>query len=315
MYINYLLWWQDFRLSTHGVFTPFMQELSAFSISYLLLFPVFIYWGWDKKRGLLTLEALFLCEFLTALIKLTACVYRPWVKDPRIVPAVKSLPSSYSFPSRHTTMGTAMYLGSGLAFWQKKHTKILTIICVILALLTGLSRNYLGVHTPQDVVVGFLLSVGCLGAVWKANAYFEKHPEKENKWLLLTATVCVLAIIYILYKPYPLDYVNGKLLVNPHKMLKGAFEGIGALLAFCAARYIEKTWIRFKETGLNLKGVAYCLAGLLPLYLLLAFAGKPLKHLFGAQAGSLVWSAVIVFYIIALYPLILKRFTGKKSHT
>lgn len=314
MDINYLLWWQDFRLGTQEAFTPFMQNLSAFGVSYLLFLPALIYWCWDKKRGLLTLASLCVCEVLTALIKLTACVYRPWIRDSRIVPAVKSLPGSYSFPSRHTTVGTVMYLGSALAFWQKKQTKILAIICVILALLTGLSRNYLGVHTPQDVLVGFLLSVGCLYAVWQASAYLEKHPEKENKWLLFTAIACVFALMYILYKPYPLDYVNGKLLVNPYKMIKGAFEGIGALLAFCTARCIEKTWIRFKPTGLHIKGIVYGFIGLAPLYLLFAYAEKPLKHLLGRDWGAFACSACVVFYIVALYPLILKQITSTKHH-
>ncbi|MCR5504616.1 MAG: phosphatase PAP2 family protein [Elusimicrobiaceae bacterium] len=120
MDINYLLWLQEFRIETENVLTPFMKWLSSFSVSYLLLLPILIYWCWDKRRGLLTLFSLYLCAVLTAVIKLTACVYRPWVKDPRIIPAVKSLPTSYSFPSRHTIMGMSLYIGSATVFWQKK---------------------------------------------------------------------------------------------------------------------------------------------------------------------------------------------------
>ena len=250
---------------------------------------------------------------VTAIIKLTACVYRPFIKDPRIIPATKSLPSSYSFPSGHTTMGTPMYVGSALIFWQKKQTKILAFLCILVALLNGLSRNYLGVHTPQDVIIGFLLSLGCLFVVWKAGDYFQRHPEKENVALAITAGVCILALIYVIYKPYPLDYVDGKLIVNPKKMLKGAFEGSGALLAFCVARYIEKTWIRFRETGLNLKGITAGLMGLVPLYLLLAHTYKPLKHLLGTNWGKFTWSGLMILYIIAVYPLVLKWLFSRQS--
>ena len=314
MDINYLLWWQDLRITTHDVLTPFMLGISFFSVSYLLFLPTLIYWCWDKKRGLLTLATLCVCEFLTALIKLTACVYRPWIKDPRIMPAVKSLPKSYSFPSRHTAIGTVMYGGCGVAFWQKKQTKILTLLCAVLAIVTGLSRNYLGVHTPQDVFVGFLVSVGCLYAVWKVGDYFQKHPERENRCLIATAITCILALIYVLYKPYPLDYIEGKLLVSPHKMMKGAFEATGALSAFCVARYIEKTWIRFEAIGLHLKGIIYGLSGLVPLYLLFAYTEKLLKHFLGGNWGTFTWAACVVMYIIVLYPLVLKWVACAKSN-
>lgn len=313
MDISYLLWWQNFRVTTQNVWTPLMQGISQFSVSYLILLPAWLYWCWDKRRGLRTVAAFCLCMAVTALIKLTACVYRPWIKDPRIIPAGKSLPSSYSFPSGHTAMGTPLYLGSALIFWQKKWTKILALLCVLLALLNGLSRNYLGVHTPQDVIVGLLVSIGCLYASWKAGNYFQKHPERENKWLGITAGLCILALIYMLYKPYPMDYVDGKLLVNPHKMLKSAFEGMGVLMGFCLARYVEKTWINFKETGLHLKGIMYGVLGWGPLFLLLTYTHKPLALLLGPNWGRFAWSAGLVFYIIALYPLVLKWVSSKEG--
>ena len=194
MDINYLLWLQDLRLATHDALTPFMQWVSSFSVSYLLLLPAFIYWCWDKRRGLLTIASIYLCVALAAFIKLTACVYRPWIRDPRIIPV--NFPSSYSFPSGHTAMGTPMYLGSAIAFWQKKQTKILAVLCVVFALLNGFSRNYLGVHTPQDVCVGFLLSIGCLWIVWRAGDYFQRHPEKENRCLVIVSLISILVFLY-----------------------------------------------------------------------------------------------------------------------
>jgi len=315
MDINYLLWWQDFRETTHGTLTPFMDGISEFSVSYLILLPAFLYWCWDKRRGLMTLASFCLCVAVTAVIKLTACVYRPWIRDPRIIPATKSLPTSYSFPSGHTAMGTPLYLGSALIFWQKNWTKILAVLCVVLAVLNPLSRNYLGVHTPQDVCMSFVLSIACLYVVWKVGTYFQKYPEKENVCLGIVFVVCMLTLIYLLYKPYPMDYVNGKLLVNPHKMLKSAFEGMGILMGFCVARYIEKTWIRFKETGLSIKGVIYSVAGLVLLYLFFTYAGKPFKHLLGSQWGRFAWAFTLVLYIVALYPLVLKYFFQNRHVT
>lgn len=314
MDINYLLWLQELRIETENVLTPFMKWLSSFSVSYLLLLPVLIYWCWDKRRGLLTLVSLYLCTALTALIKLTACVYRPWIKDPRIIPAVKSLPTSYSFPSRHTIIGATICFGSAAVFWQKRLTKILAVLFIILAVLTGLSRNYLGVHTPQDVIVGFIFSIFCLCIVWKVGNYLQKHPERENMFLILTALFSIAALIYVVYKPYPLDYIDGKLLVSPTKAAGGAFEAFGALFAFSIARYIEKTWVRFQVTGLNLKGISLGIAGLIPLYILFTYTEKPLRHLLPYHLGKFAWAAILVFYIITLYPLILKYLYSNKSN-
>ncbi len=313
MDISYLLWLQNFRESTHNVLTPFMQLLSHVSVSYLILLPAFLYWCRDKKGGVWTLASLYVSMAATAVIKLTACVYRPFVKDPRIVPAVKSLPGSYSFPSGHTTMGTPMYVGSAVIFWQKHISRCLSVLFVLLALLTGFSRNYLGVHTLQDVLVGFVLSIACMYLVKKAGNYFDKHPQEENRWLLITAVVCVLAFVYIIYKPYPMDYVDGKLLADPDKVTRSAFEDIGALLAFCGARYVEKTWVRFEATGFNLKGILYGIAGLIPLCLLISIVWKLWIDLLGALWGRLAGVTCLVFYIIALYPWVLKCFCNKKE--
>ncbi len=311
MDITYLLWLQDIRTAACGGWTTLMQGVSSFGTSYALLLPVFIYWCWDKRRGLLTLASLYVCLSLTVIIKLTACVYRPWVRDPRVIPAGK-LPSSYSFPSRHTSMATSVYVGSSVTLWQHKNTKWLAALCVIAALLTGFSRNYLGVHTPQDVLAGFVLGVVCLCGVWKLGGYLQQHPQKENGILFITAIACLVALGYIYYKSYPMDYVDGKLLVSPRKAVHSGFENIGGLFAFCIARYIEKKWVRFQAIGLHLKGIVYGVAGFIPLYLL-NYSEKPLKHLLGANGGSFAWAACIIFYIVVLYPLLLKWRFGQKS--
>ena len=89
MDITYLFRLQDIRTSAWNGWITLMQGVSSFGKFYALLLPVFIYWCWDKRRGLLTLASLHVCLALTAIIKLMACVYRPWVRDPRVIPAGK----------------------------------------------------------------------------------------------------------------------------------------------------------------------------------------------------------------------------------
>ena len=157
MDISYLLFLQNLRNSTNDFFSPFMLFISDFSIFYLVLIPAFIYWSVNKKSGLYILASFEVGRAINAFLKLTACIYRPWIRDSRVLPYGNSklTAQGYSFPSGHSTYAMALYGGMTIEAWPQKRLRILAVLSAILLLLTGLSRNYLGVHTPQDVLVGF----------------------------------------------------------------------------------------------------------------------------------------------------------------
>ncbi len=306
MDIEYLLMLQRFRESTRDALTPFMEQISLFSVTYLIMIPVFVYWAVDKNKGLYTLASYYVCCAFNATVKLIACVYRPWIRDARVLPAGDSIRTAggYSFPSGHTATAGPIYGGLALSSW--KWQKAVSVLCVIALLLTGFSRNYLGVHTPQDVVVGMLETLAVLLCMAKLFSWLEKHPEKENWFLLACFILGWLGIVFITFKPYPMDYVDGELLVDPQKMMNGGYGDIALLIAFPIARYIEKTWIRFRATGLKGRGLAVSVLGLVPLYLMLRFMKAPLDSLLGAHWGHFLDSFILVIYCVALWPLVIR---------
>ena len=85
--IEYLLLLQNFRNATNNILTPFMEWISLFAVTRLIIIPVFVYWVVDKKKGLYTLAAYYLACGFNAVVKLTACIYRPWIRDARVLPA------------------------------------------------------------------------------------------------------------------------------------------------------------------------------------------------------------------------------------
>ena len=94
--------------------------------------------------------------------------------------------NSLSFPSGHSMISAIVYLtqASLLARIQKKKSIRVYIITIALVLtfLIGISRVYLGVHYPTDVLagwsIGFAWALLCLFVVW----YFqEKKPERKSK--------------------------------------------------------------------------------------------------------------------------------------
>jgi membrane-associated phospholipid phosphatase len=99
-----------------------------------------------------------------------------------------ALPSSYSFPSGHSML-SACFFGTLAAVaapklaktWQKA---VVWIAAAVATLLIGLSRIYLGVHYPSDVVAGYSAAVIWIAGVragydvWRARKArgLEKEP-------------------------------------------------------------------------------------------------------------------------------------------
>lgn len=83
---------------------------------------------------------------------------------PELVPH-GSYVTSASFPSGHAMMSAVVYLTLGVLLARvepDRRSKAFVLSCaVVLTLLVGVSRVYLGVHWPTDVLAGW-----CLGAAW-----------------------------------------------------------------------------------------------------------------------------------------------------
>ena len=311
MDIQYLLFLQEFRNSIHDAWTPFMEFVSIFATRYLILAVLFVYWAVNKRNGLYAIASMCLTLAVNQLIKLTACVYRPWIREPRVVPAGDSITTAtgYSFPSGHTA--TAAPLFGGMAVTSDRKNKLVPIVCILGTLLIGFSRNYLGVHTPQDVFTAICETVLCLIIMHKIFTYLETHPEKEDLFLIAGVVFGAVSIAYITFKPYPMTYVDGRLLVDPQKMMNDGYGDIAFLIAFCIGRLIERRWIKFEPTGINVPGILLWAVGGLIFVLLNNNIGKPLDSMLGSHWGHFARRMITILYYTALYPLIIKLVMNK----
>ena len=307
MDIEYLLLLQRFRELTNDILTPFMEAISLFSVSYLVFIPVLIYWIYDRRKGLLPLASFYLCIGINAAVKLTACIYRPWIRDARVVPAGDAISTAtgYSFPSGHTATSSPLLAGMARSFADKN--KWISRICIIVLLTIAFSRNYLGVHTPQDVLIALLEGFVTVYVMEKIFAYVDKNPEKEDILLLLEFLFAVAGLVYITFKSYPMEYVDGVLIVDPQKMMNDGYGDLGMMVTYPIAHFIEKKWIRFDPAGLNKNGLIAGVLGFALFALIRELLNTYLVAQFGSHWGKLYGAFILVFFCITLYPLIIRR--------
>lgn len=313
MDIDYLLLLQEFRGSTGDALTPLMEFVSFFVVSLLITIPVFVYWAVDKRDGLYALSAYALCAGVNTLVKLTACVLRPWIRDPRVMPAGDAVTTAtgYSFPSGHTSAAGAIY--GALALTAGKRRRWAAILCLAVLLLTAFSRNYLGVHTPQDVAVALGEAALALLAVTGIFRYLGRHPERENMVLLVAFLAGWAGIAYISLKPYPLVTAGEALLVDPREMMVDGYGDLCLLIALPVARWIEKTWVRFRPTGLRGRGLAVSLLGLVPMAGIYLGLRHPLAGLLGPHWGRFALTFLMVLFAVALWPMVIRRVMGETA--
>ena len=161
-----------------------LSALGGFTLQWLLgsasgLFLVYI-----KRRA----EAAWLAGSVVGASVLNAglksMLHRP---RPELVPHLANV-SNASFPSGHAMISAAIYLtiGAMLAETQPRRSARIFLMAFagVLVLLIGVSRIYLGVHWPSDVLAGWTLGAVWALAVFVANralrARARGHPARDR---------------------------------------------------------------------------------------------------------------------------------------
>jgi len=120
----------------------------------------------QKMYGAMWLVILSALGGLAASTLLKSFFERP---RPSLVPHLDSVYTS-SFPSGHSMLSATVYLtlGTLLArFVQKRTLKAyFLIVALVLTLLVGVSRVYLGVHYPTDVLAGWAVGLTWALVCW-----------------------------------------------------------------------------------------------------------------------------------------------------
>ena len=227
----------DFLYFLEGLRTPWLDSIVSLLTelggeTVFLIAALVTLWCVDKRRGYYLLSVCFLGTLLNQFLKITCRIPRPWVRDPHftIVESARAEATGYSFPSGHSTNSVGTF---GVIATESRRLWV-RLTAVALCVLIPLTRLYLGVHTPADVLVGSAIPLFFLVAV-RPLIYGEdgKHLPK----LLLGMLVLAAAFVgYMELFPFPAD-VDGE---NLAEAVKNSYTLLGALLGMICVYYADR---------------------------------------------------------------------------
>jgi len=141
-------------------------------ILWIALSLAMLCWRPTRKAGMLALMAMALGLLVTNMtIKPLVERARPWLDWPIIPLVVENDPNS--FPSGHTCAAFA----AGLSWARALPERWMRRLAIVLAVCMGLSRLYVGVHYPTDVLTGAVIGALC---AWAAGYIWDRMSGRRS---------------------------------------------------------------------------------------------------------------------------------------
>ncbi len=228
-----ILWLQSFSSPALDTFFRLVTLLGDEKF-YLILLPL-IYWCVDKRLGI-----------RLALLVMASNVLNLWCKHAFRLPRPSAPPvrpigqeEGYGFPSGHTQAVTVAfgYLVVQAQRWPAH------LAAAVLVFLVGLSRMFLGVHFPHDVLGGLVIGYLVLFVFVKATPPLERE---WRSWPRAARYAVAIAVPVVLVVAWPSADTAGSL---------------GALAGFGLGALVEGEHIRFRTAGPLVQRVGRFLLG------------------------------------------------------
>ena len=292
--------------------TPILDKImQAFTFlgeeTVFMALAIVFFWCVDKWQGYYLLTTGFIGTISSQTMKLACRVPRPWVRDPSftVVESAQSGATGYSFPSGHTQGATCTFLGIARCTKQKA---LRWIGMILLVLIIGFSRMYLGAHYPSDVVVGLALGVA---AVLIMHPILRRARQSEKYMYGFLCVMLLITLGYLAYVelwPFPaevrlMDPVTK--CSNWADALKNAWTLLGCVLGILVSFTADRK-TRFSEKAPLLGQICKLVLGLA----ILIGLRMALKSLFALISDDLFWNALRYFCMVvfagAIWPLTFK---------
>jgi undecaprenyl-diphosphatase len=137
------------------IIMPCMTYLGSFTFMFIFCTGAFLLDSNPlRAMAIKAMISITISTGIGKILKVTVTRLRPFIKIPNL--NIKKIGiDKYSFPSGHTTGAFSLAVIVALYF------PILGFITIPLAICVGLSRIYIGVHYPTDVIMGLIIGSTC----------------------------------------------------------------------------------------------------------------------------------------------------------
>lgn len=282
-----LLYLQNISNPVLDLFFEFVTMLGEKNI--LIAVIAWIFWNIDKKKGFILSFTLLFSLLLNSILKISFHRPRPFEVLPEIAGKRVHTATGYSFPSGHTQGATTFYLTLALLFkrWW------IYGAAVLISLFVAVSRLYLGVHWPVDVIASLIAgSIVSVSFYLLLNSIYDNVKLRERLIIFLSFGSFLVLIIFIVINNI---YFKGQLEITDLVKIVGVFSG--ASLGFI----FEERYSSFSVEGSFIKKTLRFVIGLV--FTLVLLSG--LKLVFPYTDGfHFIRYGIVGLWITWLFPFI-----------
>lgn len=281
----------DVLMNTISLFGEILIPLAVITI---------IYWCIDKKKGFVITLSILTALMTTQIVKSIVRYPRPFQAYPELIQGDRiSTATGYSFPSGHSTLSSSFYPALYLAF----RTKALLVIAIVLTIMVPVSRLYLGVHWPMDVICGTIIGLSSSILFARIADDITKDDASYRRYSMIygIAAGIVSLVFTILLTADAVDHTAFSDLASNAAIASGAMIGFA----------LESYFVRFRISGGMGKKVLNVAIGIILMVLVLILLTLiPMPH----SVSVFVMMFAAGMWVSFLYPLIATR-TGLMDHS
>jgi undecaprenyl-diphosphatase len=184
---------------------------------------------------------------LNNILKIAFHAPRPFEKLDYISGKRVETATGYAFPSGHTQTSTTFFI----TLAQIIRKKWFTIVSIVIILLIGITRVYLGVHWPIDVLGGIIFGV-IISFVFCTiiDNYYDDYVKLRRIFFRIQSSIVVAAAVLFVFD---LIYLKGSMKIDDFFKIAGI--STGAIYGFFA----EERWVDFsaEDAGVFMKILRY----------------------------------------------------------